>query len=434
MKYTNKSKLIAGALILVIGSSLWLSKDYLTKGNAFPNLPRVEQTVNTTEDYLADFDYAYEVLKETYPYFEVNKIKSGVDWLANKDKYRAEIAKSKSTSDFYNRMNLILEDLHNGHTQLIDEKIGFNMYMLMKSYQIKPEDKFYYYREQEIEQFEAPKVRARYNINNESIKKALENGNKKDFLNNIVNNGNLGNVLVGDIKNDIGYIKINAMQTDMGIEEDKKTILPYLEKIKDYKALVIDLRGNGGGDESYYLRFLYPSLMDKPYSTKRYLFIKSDFFKNRIENRYNKLDKKILESFKFPSETNDLIKDFKYYMTYDTNLEPNDDSIKFKGKIYLLVDRGVYSAAESMASFSKESGFATLIGERTGGDGIAENPRIVALDKTGYMMRYSYSLGTTESGSVNELEQTTPHIVCNPDTRGALIDQPCIQEVLRLEE
>ena len=122
-------------------------------------------------------------------------------------------------------------------------------------------------------------------------------------------------------------------------------------------------------------------------------------------------------------------------MTYDTNLEPNDDSIKFKGKIYLLVDRGVYSAKQNQWHlFQKESGFATLIGERTGGDGIAENPRIVALDKTGYMMRYSYSLGTTESGSVNELEQTTPDVVCDPDASGALIDQPCIQEVLRLEE
>ncbi|MDY2987149.1 MAG: S41 family peptidase [Peptoniphilus sp.] len=433
MKYTNKSKLIAGALVIVIGASLWLNKDYFTKGNAFPNLPRVEQTVTTTEDYLADFDYAYEVLKETYPYFEVNKIKSGVDWLANRDKYRAEIAKSKSASDFYNKMNLILGDLHNGHTQMIDEKIGFNMYMLMKSYHIKPEDKLYYYIEQEIEQFESPKVRARYHINNDSIKKALENGNRKDFLNNIVRNGNISNVLVGDIKNDIGYIKINAMQTDMGVEEDKKIILPYLEKIKDYKALVIDLRGNGGGDDSYYLWFLYPNLIDKSYTTKRYNFIKSDFFKNRIENRYDKLDNKILESFKFPLQTKELLKDFKYYMTYNLNLEPNDDSIRFKGKIYLLVDRGVYSAAEAMASFSKESGLATLIGERTGGDGIGENPRIVALNKTGYMIRYSYNLGVTESGSVNELEQTTPDIVCDPSTSGALIDQPCIKEVLKLE-
>lgn len=145
------------------------------------------------------------------------------------------------------------------------------------------------------------------------------------------------------------------------------------------------------------------------------------------------LSEEDIKSFGFPEISNEIIRDFNFYTWYGQEVKPNKDSIRFKGKIYLLVDRGVYSSAEAMASFSKESGFATLIGERTGGDGIGFDPMQVLLPNTGYVMRYSYALGVTESGSINELEQTTPHIVCNPDTRGALIDQPCIQEVLKLE-
>lgn len=241
-------------------------------------------------------------------------------------------------------------------------------------------------------------------------------------------------LIVGDIKEDIAYIKVSVMGQDHEVETDKKTVLPYLEKIKDYKALVIDIRGNGGGNTNYYINFLYPYIASKPYSVKEYDFIKADRDKKLIKQTHMKeLSEEDIKSFGFPEISNEIIRDFNFYTWCGQEVKPNKDSIRFKGKIYLLVDRGVYSSAEAMASFSKESGFATLIGERTGGDGIGFDPMQVLLPNTGYVMRYSYALGVTESGSINELEQTTPHIVCNPDTRGALIDQPCIQEVLKLE-
>lgn len=422
-KHKNKVAILVVILIILCVIILFIDR-YIPVGNSFPNLPRVEQTVTTTEDYLADFDYAYEVLKETYPYFEVNKIKSGVDWLANRDKYRAEIAKSKSASDFYNKMNLILEDLHNGHTNIVQEQYGIDNYIIYKRNSPKAS-----WRADIARQYENPKARARYMINNDTIEKYLALENKKTA------EGNSKNISVGDIKEDIAYIKVSVMGQDYEVEEDKKIVLPYLEKIKDYKALVIDIRGNGGGNTNYYEKFLYPYIASKPYSVKAYDFIKSDRNKKLIKQMYmKKLSEDDIKSFGFPERTNEIIRDFNFYTWYGQEVKPNNDSIRFKGKIYLLVNRGVYSAAEAMASFSKESGFATLIGERTGGDGIGFDPMQVLLPNTGYVMKYSYDLGTTESGSVNELEQTTPDIVCDPSTSGALIDQPCIQEVLRLEE
>ena len=43
---------------------------------------------------------------------------------------------------------------------------------------------------------------------------------------------------------------------------------------------------------------------------------------------------------------------------------------KFKGDLYLLVDEGVYSAAEGMANFCKNAKIAKLVGKKTGGDGV----------------------------------------------------------------
>ncbi len=59
------------------------------------------------------------------------------------------------------------------------------------------------------------------------------------------------------------------------------------------------------------------------------------------------------------------------------------DPIGFDGKIYLIVNNKVYSAAESFASFCKDSDFATLVGGTTGKDGIGTNPLVFSLPNSG---------------------------------------------------
>ena len=49
------------------------------------------------------------------------------------------------------------------------------------------------------------------------------------------------------------------------------------------------------------------------------------------------------------------------------NIEPKADAEHFKGQIWLLVGPQVYSSAESFAVFCKQTGFATLVGQPTGG-------------------------------------------------------------------
>ena len=116
-------------------------------------------------------------------------------------------------------------------------------------------------------------------------------------------------------------------------------------------------------------------MANKPLRVEYYSFFKSGHRDSlnpfRVENvtTIKNLDEKTLEKLPEEIKTN-----FAFYKTYPIYINPwtvnhnNSDFINFKGKIYLLVDKDVFSASESFASFAKDSGFATLVGEPTGGN------------------------------------------------------------------
>ncbi len=102
-----------------------------------------------------------------------------------------------------------------------------------------------------------------------------------------------------------------------------------------------------------------------------------------------------------------------------------------------MVDRRVYSSSESFAIFAKESGFATLIGEVTDGDGGGIDPVLFKLPNSGLIVRMSSEMYLTPSGLCNEEHKTTPdYIVEDPTIKnlwGDFSQDKCIQKVLELE-
>ena len=47
------------------------------------------------EEKVADFKYMYKVVKEGYPYLDVNKRLNNIDWLENKNEYLKRIKNTK---------------------------------------------------------------------------------------------------------------------------------------------------------------------------------------------------------------------------------------------------------------------------------------------------------------------------------------------------
>lgn len=70
-----------------------------------------------------------------------------------------------------------------------------------------------------------------------------------------------------------------------------------------------------------------------------------------------------------PSLPPETFTDFDRYSKDEAQITPCEP-IGFDGRIDLLVDSGVFSSAEAWTNFAKESDWTTLVGERTGEDGI----------------------------------------------------------------
>lgn len=380
----------------------------------------------TTEDYLFDFHYAYDTLEIYYPFFEVNKISHGIDWLANKEDYEDYIRESQNDLDFYNRMNEVLSELNNRHTGLVDDSFAIPLYI---SYYRSPENDW---RHDFSKIYEKENVRKRYNIDNQSIKEYI----KENIDNSVSDSSDIDNLTTEIILEDkLAYMKINSMLEDIYRKNDEKVLDDFLSKIKDYPNLIIDIRGNGGGDSRYWQEFLLPKIIGNDIWTINYSFVKSGQLNSKAikQGGYNSDIESFLENCDFDEDTQEILKDFDYYLSYEDYVYASDDTIGFNGNIYLLVDEGVYSSAEMLASFCKETKLAKLVGTRTGGDGIGFDPLQVDLPKTGYVLRFSDGLGITESGSINELDKTKPDILVKEDfttTTKPLKDQKIIEAVI----
>lgn len=252
------------------------------------NLPSLEEKKMrdlTKDKYIEDFEFAYNILETYYPYFDINKKINNVDWLGKKETFKKYIENSKNDVDFGLRMNKILYELNNDHTQIIDQNQAVEMYI---TYYKMPENDWRHYISHV---YEKENVRRRYNLDNKKINDYLKYNQYETKAKINKNNNILGkatensneirtdNIEAKDINDKIGYLKINSMVNYDYSNYDQKKLKTYLKKSKNKKALVIDIRGNTGGDSRYWQDFLLPQIIDKPYSTSYYSFIKKRRFK-----------------------------------------------------------------------------------------------------------------------------------------------------------
>ena len=371
----------------------------------------------TQKEKLEDFEYMYNILKDNYPYFEVNKRLNGIDWLSKKDEFIKEIKSTTNDQDFCYTLQAILSELKNGHVHLFNTE-NYNEYK--KLYAQLPGYNVW------SDQFNKTNSEKRY--------KNTENSTASPATDYITPN----NVSTKIIDNKIPYIAIHSLNS-FNIDSDMKIVKPFLKSIKSYKALIIDIRNNGGGSEAYWSDNIVPMLIDKPLEENLYTVFRGGsftepFIKSTMGYNYEGMEPiRNISSDNLKNIPPEIFTDFKYYDKYSKNISPKD-SIGFKGKIYLLVNGGVFSSSEALAVFAKDTGFATLVGENTGGDGIGSDPAVCSLPHSGFIFSFTKEMGLTADGTCNFEHKTVPDIKVNAMVTGDVNTDQAIQAVLKIEK
>jgi len=205
-------------------------------------------------------------------------------------------------------------------------------------------------------------------------------------------------------------IKIKCFSKNF-LEKDKEVFEEIEKEIKskDIQNVIFDLRGNGGGTDEY---FKYFSIFTK----------KSISLKERYKNLF--LGENI------ECET-------KY-------IEGNSENKEFNR--FLLVDKNVFSTAETFTILCKQNGFATVIGEKTKGEGFGLTPLSLQITNSKYTGKFNEKNAVikgikitipveapiNEKGEVDyqNCYNTTPHIVC--DSKDAM--QIAYKQIQNLKE
>lgn len=384
--------------IIVLGSCIYAKNSQLSAENG--QLSKKEK--------VEDFEYMYNVIENGYPYLDVNERRNNIDWLGNKDKYLKRIKNTENDEEFIEEMSSILSDLDNRHTQVIDNKKRYELFK--KSYS---NNNWYDFLDDE-------KVVDRYNSINPKIKVSSDILLKKELI------------LEDVIKDKVGYIYLPSMGSRNGSME---MIEDYINRLEKYEALIIDIRGNLGGSDSYW-QGIVSKLIKNDIKINGYRIYRnnSEIVKKYTDVRNIKLEP--IENIPMDVKKNapkETLKEFIDFENTSYTIKANND-FKFEGNIYLLVDEKVYSSAESFAMFCKETKFATIIGQTTGGDGGGLDPVLVKLENSGLIFRMASGMYLNKDGICDEEFKTTPDFKIKDCKRTENFnDDNCIKKVLELE-
>jgi len=263
-----------------------------------------------------------------------------------------------------------------------------------------------------VQLFEHPNARIKYwsdiLIKMETPSTSINEENKipqisrSNYSDTIVNNGQ------------IAIMKILSFDVH-SIEKDKDAITLFLNKIRDCKYLIIDIQENSGGAVKYWTENIVERLINDTVVYKSYPVIKGGQINRHFYPEFFANAKVLKKTDSLPLIPKELINE-KYYIGNSMDTIIPHSPIGFKGKIFLLVSRKVFSSSEGFAQFCKTTGWATVVGERTGGDGIGGDPAFILLPESGILMCFPSLVGLNNDGSINAEERTLPDVIFNGST------------------
>lgn len=343
----------------------------------------------TAEQKIADFEYLYAVLRDNYPFFGVAERKYGVDWLAKHDEYVQRLKATADDAAYYRELNSILRELHDGHLDF-SPTIKYSKFKpILDGLGPDFEPWSRAMHRDSVRAVYWEKLLAKKDVEHKPVKKKglpKQRGKKSYYADTLLCNGKIALMRLSSLP----YEKISV---------DSLRIASFLSTISEADYLIIDIQGNSGGSELYWSRLVVSRLIPKPIT----------YFSTQIV-RGGEINREYCPEFFEEAESltgevcsglPDELYDGSFYLRKYPCEVAASDPIAFRGKIYLLVDRKVFSSAGGWADFCKQTGWATVVGETTGVQGIGRDPIVISLPESGLLLRYPYCNGINADGTFN---------------------------------
>ncbi len=356
----------------------------------------------TAEQRMEDYEYLWSTLRDSYPCWGILE-REGVEVERIYTTYREMVAESDSDADFYSAIYSALYLLGtNGHLSIIEPDAYFSDY-LPAAGQYRREGKTHW-----AEVMDSTYTQTRYR----KLLALEQAANGTDAESSIPGSGgdtpNLTTLLLPG--GTAGYLKIDRFPADY--TSDAAALEAFYLQCAGCTDLILDLTDNSGGSELYWEQLLVAPI-DHPCPAGTWPWCGGAPTTTLIWTRPSPLRLPPLSTLPelpgLDAADRALATDV---LTVSHTVEPAAKPSPFRGRIWVLVDESVYSASESFVLFCQQTGFATLVGRTTGGDGIgAMDPVYLQLPNSGILIQYTVPFGLNPDGSSNEEMGTTPNLV-----------------------
>ena len=344
-----------------------------------------EQSEIPSNIYLEDYEQLWADLRANYPFFPILEAQ-GIDVNAIYEQYLPYTENCTDTAQFMEVLDLMFSKLHCfAHLSLIRS----DRYALMCS------------TLSQYENFE-PWLKV---LNAPVTTGAYAQLPQADIVSPSVHTSDVEFKYYPDICT--AYFRFPAMYPDFSAHDG--IISEKLSEVGRVEHIIIDVTGNPGGSTAYWENVIVRPFGGTWQSSHRVFYQASP-----INELYYSGRELLPLDGSAPTFAMELAAEYMEIASIGGDYGVPSVSSGTEARRWVLIDKQGYSSTEHFAAFCKLTGWASLVGEATGGDGLGGQPVLLPLKNTGLLIYFSTAMGENPDGSLNTAGGIKPDYPCPP--------------------
>ncbi len=350
----------------------------------------------TAADFLADYDHLWKILDENYFYFPYLE-KQGINVESLRLSTRSQLEERITDADgFYFLLEFMFRKMQNfAHLDIVTPA-GFDIMQKYYNSDGAPDNGW-------KTALQDPQAQAFYT----HLKKSGE-------AQSVRNRNQMAPARVNasyDSQLNAAIFKITSFD-DGVMERDRDLIREYLIRLGDVEIdhIIFDISGNEGGSDLYWQENIVAPFGGSWEWTTRCYLRDTELMRSYFFHDFNPKPVIGISGGRLPKGVEELCLTHYFDIPRNISADAMLEGDAHRARRWVVTDGQVYSSADSFSAFCRETGWATVIGQTTGGDGKGLSPILVLLPRTGILVRFSGLAAESPDGELNAIAGTRPDI------------------------